>query len=153
MHKGGGCLRKGEFFAISAMNVDDNDTYSPGAVVNFQRSDGSVVSAKILGLSERGADYWSITYERMSVWGLANVFANEKWYFARDVLSQTMCLKYCITSDNSRWFRTEPKKITRDVPEANCLPQGLEPPAKPAAQVAAKPAAKPAGDPISCGPC
>ena len=61
--------------------------------------------------------------------------------------------------------------FTRDVPEANCMPQGLEPPvkpaakpapkaakplakpskraAKPAAQVAAKPAAKPAaGEPF-----
>ena len=33
---------------MSAMNVDDNDTYSPGAVVNFRRSEGNVVSAKIL---------------------------------------------------------------------------------------------------------
>ena len=79
------------------------------------------------------------------VWGLANVFANGKLYF------------------------------TRDVPEANCLPQGLEPPAKPAAkpapkvakprakpskratkpvaQVAAKPADKPAaGEPIPVAP-
>ena len=45
------------------MNVDDIDTYSPGAVVNFQRSDGSIVSAKILGASERSADYPSFTYE------------------------------------------------------------------------------------------
>ena len=44
-----------------AMNVDDIDTYSPGAVVSFQRSDGSIVSAKILGPSEPGADYRSIT--------------------------------------------------------------------------------------------
>ena len=79
------------------------------------------------------------------VWGLANVFANGKLYF------------------------------TRDVPEANYLPQGLEPPAKPAAKpapkaakprtkpskpaakpaakVAAKPAAKPAaGEPIPVAP-
>ena len=50
------------------------------------------------------------------VWGLANVFANGKLYFMRDV------------------------------PEATCLPQGLEPPAKPAtkpAPKAAKPCAKP----------
>ena len=33
-------------------------------VVDFQRSDGSIVFAKILGPSERGADYRSITYER-----------------------------------------------------------------------------------------
>ena len=46
------------------------------------------------------------------VWGLANFFANGKLYF------------------------------TRDVPEANCLPQGLEPPAKPAPK-AAQPRAKP----------
>jgi hypothetical protein len=39
------------------MNVDDFDTYSAGAVVNFQRSDGSIVSAKILGPLECGADY------------------------------------------------------------------------------------------------
>ena len=38
------------------------------------------------------------------VWGLANVFANGKLYF------------------------------TRYVPEANCLPQGLDPPAKPPAK-------------------
>ena len=65
--------------------------------------------------------------------------------------------------------------FTCDVPEANCLPQGLEPPAKPAAkpapkaakprakpskraakpaaQVAAKPAANPAaGEPIPVAP-
>ena len=50
------------------------------------------------------------------VWGLANVFANGKLYF------------------------------THDVPEANCLPHGLEPLAKPAAKLApkaAKPRAKP----------
>jgi hypothetical protein len=46
------------------MNVDDIDTYSPGAYVDFQCSDSSIVSPKILGLSERGADYQSITYER-----------------------------------------------------------------------------------------
>jgi hypothetical protein len=46
------------------------------------------------------------------VWGLANVFANGKLYFKRNV------------------------------PEANCLPQGLEPPAKPPAKPAAKPAPK-----------
>ena len=40
------------------------DTYSPGAVVNFQRSRGSIVLAKILGPSERGAGYLSITYVR-----------------------------------------------------------------------------------------
>ena len=43
------------------MNVDDIDTYFPGAVVNLQRSDGSTVSAKTLGPLERGADYQSIT--------------------------------------------------------------------------------------------
>ena len=46
------------------------------------------------------------------VWGLANVFASGKLYF------------------------------TRDVPEANCLPQRLDPPAKPPAKPAPK-AAKP----------
>ena len=51
-------------FAISAMGVDHIDTYSPGAVVNFQRSGGSIiVPAKILGPAERGADHWSITHE------------------------------------------------------------------------------------------
>ena len=53
-------------FPNFAMNVDDIDTYSPSAIVNFQRSDGSIVSAKILGPLERGADFWSITYERSS---------------------------------------------------------------------------------------
>ena len=42
------------------------------------------------------------------VWRLANVFANEKLY------------------------------CTRDVPEPDCLPQGLEPPAKPAAKPSPK---------------
>ena len=80
------------------------------------------------------------------VWRLANVFANVKLYFVHNV------------------------------PEANCLPQGLKPPAqppakpapkaakprakpstksaaKPAARVAAKPAAKPAaGEPIPVAP-
>ena len=50
------------------------------------------------------------------VWGLANVFAKGKLYF------------------------------TRDVPEANCLSQGLEPPAKPPAKPALK-AAKPPAQP------
>ena len=45
------------------MNVDGIDTCSPGAVVNFQRLDGSIVCAKILGPSERGADYQPITHE------------------------------------------------------------------------------------------
>ena len=60
------------------------------------------------------------------VWGLANVFANEQLYF--------MC----------------------DVPEANCLPQGLEPPAKPpakrapkAAKTRAKPSTKSAAKPAA----
>ena len=68
-----------------------------------------------------------------SAWGLANVFANGKLYFSRDV------------------------------PEVNCLPQGLEPPAKPAAKPApkaGKPRAKPskraaksaAGEPIPVAP-
>ena len=49
------------------MNVEDIDTYSPDAVVISQRSDGSIVSAKILGPSERGAHYWSITNERSGI--------------------------------------------------------------------------------------
>ena len=53
------------FFAVSAMNVDDIDAHSRGAVVNFQCSDGTIVSAKILGPSKR-ANYRSITYERSS---------------------------------------------------------------------------------------
>ena len=49
------------------------------------------------------------------VWGLVSVFANEKLYF------------------------------TRDVPETDCVPYGLKPPAKPAAKcpkAAAKPLVK-----------
>ena len=46
------------------MDVDLIDTHSPGSVVNFQRAWGSVVLAKILGSSQRGVDYRSITYER-----------------------------------------------------------------------------------------
>ena len=53
-------MQNTEFFH---MDANDIDTYSPGAVVNFQCSDSSVVSAKILGPWERGAVYWSITYE------------------------------------------------------------------------------------------
>ena len=68
--------------------------------------------ARILGPAECGADSWSITYERsgmtVPLWRLANVFANGKLY--------TTC----------------------DVPEANRLPQGLEPSAQPAPK-AAKP--------------
>ena len=43
------------------MDINHIDTYSPGTVINFQRSAGSVVLAKILGRSERGADCQSIT--------------------------------------------------------------------------------------------
>ena len=46
-----------------------NFSLSPGAVVNFQRSDGK--SAKILGPSERSADYRSITYERSCTYDCA----------------------------------------------------------------------------------
>ena len=52
-----------QFFAISAIDVDYIDMYPAGAVVNFQRSGGSIVPGKILGLSERSADYRTITYE------------------------------------------------------------------------------------------
>ena len=51
-----------QFFANSAMDVEHIDTYTPGTVVNFKRSEGTVVLANILGPSERGADYRSITY-------------------------------------------------------------------------------------------
>ena len=37
------------------MNVDDIEIYSPSVVVNFQHSNRSVVSAKILAPLERGA--------------------------------------------------------------------------------------------------
>ena len=46
-----------QFFAMSAMDVDHIEMYSPVAVVNFQRSGGSIVPTKILGPSERGAGY------------------------------------------------------------------------------------------------
>ena len=100
----------------------------------FKRSEGTVVLAKILGPSGRGAEYrltsvdsslpsnveedsasdTEIVWAKSAcgVWGLANVFANGKLYF------------------------------TRDVPEPENLPQGLETPAKPAAKPAPK-AAKP----------
>ena len=51
-------------FAISAMDVHRIDTYPAGTLVNFQRSGGNALPTKILGPSERGADYWSIKYER-----------------------------------------------------------------------------------------
>jgi hypothetical protein len=38
--------------------------YTHGMVVNFKRSEGTIVLAKILGPSERGAEDRSITYER-----------------------------------------------------------------------------------------
>ena len=136
---------------------DHIETYSPGTVVNFRRSGGFVVLAKILGpvvlttslshmspasekeQSEKDSDSASDTEivwakSVRGVWGLANNYANEKWSF------------------------------TRDVPEVDCLPQGLEPPVKPAAKhalKAAKPrvrpstksAAKPAaGEPIRVAP-
>ena len=51
------CMTQNTFhFTIPAMNVNDIDMYSPGAVVNFQHSDGGILSVKILGPSERGAD-------------------------------------------------------------------------------------------------
>ena len=46
------------------MDVDPFHTYPASAVVHFQHSGGSIVPAKILGPSERGADYRTITYER-----------------------------------------------------------------------------------------
>ena len=57
-------MQTSQFFAISAMDVEHIDTYIPGTAVNFKRSEGTLVLAKILGPSERGAEYWSITYER-----------------------------------------------------------------------------------------
>ena len=56
--------RTPQFFAILALDVDRFDTYPAGAVVNFQSSGGSIVPAKILGPSEGGANYRTITYER-----------------------------------------------------------------------------------------
>ena len=56
-------MQTSQFFAFSAMDVEHIDTYTPGTVVNFKRSEGTVVLAKILGPSECGAEYWSITYE------------------------------------------------------------------------------------------
>jgi hypothetical protein len=50
------------------VGVDHIDTYPTGTVVNFQRSRGSVVLAKILGPSECGADYQSFTYECGDTW-------------------------------------------------------------------------------------
>ena len=46
------------------MDVEHIDTYTPGTVVNFKCSEDTAVLAKILGPSERGAEYRSITYER-----------------------------------------------------------------------------------------
>mmetsp|Transcript_9085 Transcript_9085/g.15040 ORF Transcript_9085/g.15040 Transcript_9085/m.15040 type:complete len:95 (-) Transcript_9085:44-328(-) len=46
------------------MDVHHIGMYSLGTVANFQRSGARIVLAKIRGTSERGADYWSITYER-----------------------------------------------------------------------------------------
>ena len=46
------------------MDIDHIDTYRAGAVVNFKHSGGSIVPAKILGPSEGGVDYRTITYER-----------------------------------------------------------------------------------------
>ena len=61
-------MQTSQFFAISAMDVEHIDTYTPGTVVSFKRSEGTVVLAKILGPSERGAEYRSITYERSGSW-------------------------------------------------------------------------------------
>ena len=57
------CIMQNTFFTISAIDVDHIDMYPAGAIVSFQGSGGTVVLAKILGPSERGADYRSITYE------------------------------------------------------------------------------------------
>ena len=46
-------------FRNLAMDVEHIDTYTPGTIVNFKRSKGTVVLAKILGPSEHGAEYWS----------------------------------------------------------------------------------------------
>ena len=52
------------------MNADDIETFSSGAVVNFQRSNGSIVFRQQCcvcqdsGPLEGGADDQSITYER-----------------------------------------------------------------------------------------
>ena len=56
-------MQTSQFFAISAMDVEHIDVYTPGMVVNFKCSEGTVALAKILCPSERGAEYRSITYE------------------------------------------------------------------------------------------
>ena len=57
-------MQTSQFFAISTMDVEHIDTYTPGMVVNLKRSEGTAVLAKIVGPSEHGAEYRSITYER-----------------------------------------------------------------------------------------
>ena len=52
-------MQTSQFFAIVAMDVEHIDMYTPGTVVNFKRSEGTVVFAKILGPSEHGAEYRS----------------------------------------------------------------------------------------------
>ena len=57
-------MQTSQYFAISAMDVEHIDTYTPSTVVNFKRSEGTVVLARIPGPSEHGAEYSSIPYKR-----------------------------------------------------------------------------------------
>ena len=50
------------------MDDDHIDAYSPGAVVNFESSRGSIVPAKILGPSELGADSRSHIWHNVAPW-------------------------------------------------------------------------------------
>ena len=52
-------MQTSQFFAPLAMDVEHIDTYTPGTVVNFKRSEGTAVLAKILGPSACGAEYRS----------------------------------------------------------------------------------------------
>ena len=56
-------MQTSQVLKFSAIDVEHIATYTPGTVVNLKCSGSTVVLAKILGPSERGAEYRSITYE------------------------------------------------------------------------------------------
>jgi hypothetical protein len=75
------------------MDVDYIDAYLAGAVVNFKRSGGSVVPAKILGPSERSVDYRTITYECFGT-----VFLSRGEHASQQAVPGSFCCSYAFVS-------------------------------------------------------
>ena len=146
------------FFAISGMDVEHVDTYTPSTVVNFKRSEGTVVLAKILGPSERGIEYRSITYARsasmvthdyapMARMSLPSTFGMHGNLFPRRTSRQPLWLPISPTAGYlpSCWTQNFAPKAAKPRPKRSAA----KPAAKPAAKVAAKPAA---GEPLPVAP-